>query len=213
MPKGICHKYTPEQLLFLETNKAMPRKELTNEFNALYGTNIDKNAINSLCKRKGWLTGRTGYYVPGSESWNKGTKGLTSRNKTTFKKGNVPANVKPIGHERICSKDGFILIKVAEPNPYTDAKTRYRLKHHVIWEKDNGPIPSGNVVRFKDNNLLNCTIDNLEMVTKAEHLQMNKLGYANLPLEIKPTAKACAQLTAATYAARSKKAQSSCTTN
>lgn len=199
MPKGQCHKYTDEQLLFVESNKTLERNQLALLFNEKFGTNQSKEAINALCKRKGWLTGRTGYFSQGQESWNAGTKGATTRNKTSFSKGNVPANVKPLGHERICPKDGFILVKVAEPNPYTKAKTRYRFKHHVVWEGEHGPIPKGMVVRFLDGNKLNCAIENLEMVSKAVHLRLNKMNYSALPADVKPTAKACAELEVKTF--------------
>lgn len=205
MPKGKCHSYTEQQLTYLEENKAVERKLLTKNFNEKFGTNQSKEAIKALCKRKGWLTGRTGKFLEGASPWNTGTKGLTGANETSFKKGGTPANLKPIGHERICSKDGIILIKVAEPNPYTKAKTRYRPKHHIVWEEHNGPIMPGMVIRFLDSDKTNCDISNLEMVTKAVSLRMNQLNYANMPGEIKPTIKLHAQLEVATFAAINKK--------
>ncbi len=213
MPKGKCHNYTKEQLDYLKQNKQVVRSVLTKNFNIKFGTDISKVAINALCKRKGWLTGRTGCFSKGGQPWNTGTKGLINPSSTSFKKGSVPANLKPIGHERICSKDGIILIKVSEPNPYTNAKTRYRAKHHVVWENHNGAITSGMVVRFKDNDKTNCDIDNLELVSKAVHLRMNKINYANLPTEIKPTAKACVELEVATFAVIKKANETSSESN
>jgi hypothetical protein len=113
---------------------------------------------------------------------------------TQFKKGHISPNLKPIGHERICSKDGITLIKVAEPNPYTGSATRYRPKHHVVWEAANGPIPKGMVVRFVDGDKANVNLDNLEMVTKKLNLQLNRTGYSQLPAELKPVAKTACQI-------------------
>jgi hypothetical protein len=200
MPRAKPHNYTQEQLDFVKENKVEPRLALTEMFNAKFGTNLSKVVISGLCKRKGWSTGRTGFFSKGSEPWNTGTKGVCKGSSTSFKKGSIPPNIKPLGHERICSEDGIILIKVPEPNPYTEAKTRYRPKHHVVWEKHNGPVDQGMVIRFISNNKMNCDISNLEVVTKAVNLRMNNMNYANLPGEIKPTAKLHAQLEVATFA-------------
>ena len=72
---------------------------------------------------------------------------------TTFKKGNRPANKKPVGYERI-SRDGYIEVKVAEPNVFKN-------KQRVIWEQHNGPIPEGMHVCFKDGDKSNLDIENL----------------------------------------------------
>ncbi len=201
MSRAKPHAYTQEQICYLQDNKTDVRKLLTDKFNAKFGTSLTTTAVSGLCKRKGFLTGRDGAFIKGGQPWNTGTKGVCKGSSTSFKKGSVPSNVKPIGHERICSKDGVILIKVAEPNPHTSALTRYRAKHLVVWEGVNGQIPAGMVVRFiNHDDKMNIDIENLEMVTKAVNLRMNQMNYANLPSEIKPTAKLHVQLEVATFA-------------
>lgn len=205
MSRSKPHTYTHEQLSYLQDNKVDPRKLLTDKFNATFGTNLTKTAIVGICKRKGFLTGRDGVFIKGNQPWNTGTKGVCKGSCTSFKKGGIPVNVKPMGHERICAKDGIILIKVAEPNPYTGANTRYRAKHLIVWENVNGPIPACMVVRFINNDdKMNIDIENLEMVTKSVNLRLNKMGYAHLPSEIKATAKLHAQLEVATFAIMNK---------
>ncbi len=194
MPKGQCHSYSDEQRAFLKGNRVLPRKELTNQFNQQFGTQINVGAISAYCKRHGWLTGRDGKLVKGNQPWNTGTKGVCKPNSGSFQKGITPVNRKPLGHERICSKDGFVLIKVDEPNPYTEAKTRYRHKHHVVWEKNNGQIPDKHVIRFIDGDPLNCVIENLICVKKSVNMRMNQNGVNDLPVELRPTAKAIAEL-------------------
>src|SRR4051812_46118431 len=44
-----------------------------------------------------------------------------------------------------------------------------RALHRDIWERENGPIPSGHIVHHKDENPLNNSPDNLECVTYEEH--------------------------------------------
>lgn len=43
----------------------------------------------------------------------------------------------------------------------------------VVWEMHNGPIPKGHVIRFIDGNNLNCNIENLKLITRKEHAQLN----------------------------------------
>lgn len=50
----------------------------------------------------------------------------------------------------------------------------WKLRAVVNWEKSNGPIPPGCLVHHKDRNQLNDDIDNLELMTRAEHLAEHK---------------------------------------
>lgn len=43
--------------------------------------------------------------------------------------------------------------------------------HRLEWEKHNGPIPNGFIIHHKDGNKLNWNIDNLEMLSRAEHIK------------------------------------------
>ena len=161
MAKGIAIKYSQEQLDFIQSNCSMERKSLAEKVNTIFGTIYSTDQISSLCKRKKWNTGRTGCFQKGSIPPNKGTKGLTSANKTSFKKGQVTWNKKPIGYERTCSKDGYILIKTGEPNIFN-------LKHRVVWEKANGLIAEGHVVAFKNQDRTDCRLENLILMSRSE---------------------------------------------
>jgi hypothetical protein len=81
-----------------------------------------------LCTRNKWNTGRTGCFEKGDKPWNTGTKGVCKPNSGNFKSGQVSWNKKPVGYERICSKDGYVIVKVAEPNVF-------KLKHRIVWKK------------------------------------------------------------------------------
>lgn len=194
MPRGECYPYSEKQKHFLESNCSLTRKELTKQFNQMFETDLKVSTIASMCKRNGWLTGRDGRMPKGNLPWNTGTKGVCKPNSGSFKKGIKPKNQKPLGHERICSKDGFILVKVAKPNPYTGANTRYRAKHHVVWEQHNEAVPDKHVIRFIDGDPLNCAIENLMCVSKFVNMRMNKNGLNDLPLELRATGKAIAEL-------------------
>lgn len=95
---------------------------------------------------------------------------------TMFKKGHTPVNHRDVGSERV-NVDGYIEIKVAEPN-------RWRLKHRVIWEQANGSIPKGFNVQFKNHNPLDCRIENLYLISKAEQMAKENSFWAKYPKEI-----------------------------
>ncbi len=187
-------RYTDEMLGFLEIGfKSMPVAELTNAFNQKYDTNKKKTAIHGLLTRKGFTCGRSGHFKKGQKSWNHGKKGYMGPNRTSFKKGNLPHNHKPLWSERI-SKDGYVEISVPERNPHTGFKTRYKHKHVWLWEQQHGPAPKGYAVVFKDGNNRNFEDDNLRLISRAELLYLNRNGYSKLPVEFKPTMRKVAKV-------------------
>ena len=93
-----------------------------------------------------------------------------------FKKGHRPVNHKEVGSERV-NVQGYIEIKVAEPN-------RWRLKHRVIWEKANGRIPGGCNVQFKNHDPLDCRLENLYLISKAEQMKTENSFYARYPKDL-----------------------------
>lgn len=153
--------YTAQQLDFVKSNCTLERKELTKRFNEKFNTNLSIDNISGLCKRNKWRTGRTGCFEKGRTPPNKGTKGLTGANRTSFKKGQSVWNTKPIGYERIDKKDGYVHIKIAEPNVFA-------LKHRYEWEKHYGPVPDNHVVAFKNQDKTDCRIENLILMSKSE---------------------------------------------
>lgn len=180
-------RYTKEQLSFLRKGyRKLSLKELTKAFNIRFAYDKKEKIIRSVIRNHKIKSGRTGHFQKGHITWNKGTKGLTHANKTSFKKGSIPANVKPIEAERIDSKTGAILIKVKERDPYTGFPTRYKYKNVYVWEKKHGKAPPGMVVAHKDGNNHNCNIKNLMLISRAVLLYLNRRDYKNLPDKLKP---------------------------
>lgn len=204
--------YTPEMHRFIADNvKGTKNKDLAAAVNRKFGTNITDTAIASykyhhglssgmkfedFQRKKGDPPNRTSF-KKGHVSHNKGKKGWcpSGCEKTWFQKGHTPKNHKPVGSERIDAKDGYVLIKVAEPN-------KYRLKHRVIWEEAYGPIPEGHNIIFRDGNRLNVSLDNLKMVTKQEMLIMNRRGLFNTDPELTDTGHNIAKLIMGTVQAK-----------
>ena len=158
--------------------------------------------MDTMEKCEKYRDGKTGRFQAGHRSWNYDSKGqgLTGANSKSFKKGNVPANRKPLWTERIDSKDGIILMKVPEQNPYTGSPTRYFYKHVYIWEQKHGPVPKGMVVAFIDGDKTNCEPENLMLISRAELLALNRHGYKNMPDKLKPHVLALIKLKVKTWA-------------
>lgn len=174
-------KYQDEHIEFIKNNvKGITLKELTNRFNKEFNMNVSESAISNLKAKYNLQSGIVGgQFVKGQTSFNKGKKwceymseeGQKNSRKTTFKKGNIPANRRPIGSERINKRDG-VLIKVRDGH-----KTRnWMPKSRYIYEQAHGKIPEGHKVIFADGNNRNFDLDNLVLVSNAEELIMNQRG-------------------------------------
>ena len=112
-------------------------------------------------------------FQKGMKAWNKGMKGLQIGGKETqFKKGQTPHNTKPIGYRSM--RDGYLVERTANG---------FEFVHVLLWKQHNGEIPAGKFVVFKDKNRNNITIENLEIVTRIEHMKRNHIQ--NLPEPIK----------------------------
>lgn len=49
--------------------------------------------------------------------------------------------------------------------------------HRYVWEQANGQIPKQMVVHHKDFNRGNWNLENLELLTRAEHMKLHKINY------------------------------------
>lgn len=81
----------------------------------------------------------------------------------------------PIGHIVIRirrKRDGVkrAWVKVGEPSAW-------RLRSHVVWEKNHGSIPRCMIVHHKDGNKLNDDLSNLELVTRSQHLAIHRAEF------------------------------------
>ena len=200
--KGRAIQYLPQELAWIEARKEMPRDEMHALFCAYWDRDdVSLKALNGLCKRKGWLTGRTGCFSKGITPHNKG-KAMPDHVKakvmaTTFKPGNEPHNTRFLGHERL-SKEGYVEVSVAEVNPHTGYGRRYVLKHRHQWEQINGPVPDDHVLKCLDGDKANTDPSNWEAIPRAllPRLAGVNVGihYDSAPSELKPSILAVAKL-------------------
>jgi len=130
----------------------------------------------------------------GEPSWNKGKKMSPEEYErmkhTFFQRGHIPHNT---------LKDGDITIR-----RFYKAEIRYKFiriaegkwefLHRHTWITNNGPIPEGMLVVFKDFNQMNCDIENLELLTREEIMIRNSIHYKDFPQELIKAAQSIAIL-------------------
>ena len=165
--KGRAFPWTAEEIALVKQNGSKNRAEIRSLLCKRFGakTYYTVLSISGLCKRNGWKAADNGCFKPGNIPHpNAGAKGPT---KTSFKPGNAAPNKRPIGSTRV-TRDGFTEIKIADPNIWDHAQ-------RVLWREHFGDIPDGYVVAFKDGNKRNISIDNLELVSRAQLIRENKL--------------------------------------
>jgi hypothetical protein len=193
--KGRAITYSAAEMAWLKQNRSM----IISDYHAAFASAFDRpdvsaSHLHALRKRKGWRTGRTGHFVKGKDPHNKG-KPHPSRGRSTqtqFKRGNLPHNAKGPGHERIDSKDGYVVLIVDEVNPWTGAKTRPVHKHVYLWEQINGPIPKGHCLKCLDGNKRNTDPSNWELISRGLLPRLNggkasrTIAYDSAPAELKP---------------------------
>ena len=123
------------------------------------------------CYRRNIRNGISGKFKKGQKPWNKGMKGLKfpGSEKGWFKKGQKSTTEKPLGSEY--TSDGYVMVKVKMNGP---RDKRWKLKHVLIWEKYNGPVPKDSVVTFLDGNKRNFDINNLACIRKGVNSVLNK---------------------------------------
>lgn len=123
-----------------------------------------RQAIKSRAQKIGIKKGGSGRFPKGHIPANKGAKGLKipGSEKGWFKKGQICKNKKEVGSISRLS-DGYWWIKIEDPKKWVQL-------HHHIWEEKNGPIEPGMLIIFKDKNQNNLKIENLQKISKQDHI-------------------------------------------
>lgn len=199
--KGRVILYSPGELAWIKAHSRDPRKDMHAAFCVQFGrSDVTPANINALCKRKGWLTGRTGQFALGQVSHNAGKKGhcAPGSEKGWFKKGNrtgaAQQNYQPIGTERRC-KDGYLERKIHDGMPM---QFRWRAVHLVEWEAIHGPVPKGMALKCLDGDRTNTNPANWEAIPRAMLPRLNgrkwSRGYDTAPNDLKPVIMAVTKL-------------------
>jgi len=197
--RGKSTVLTPEQIDWLRANATLSRADVEPAFRAAFPDAAATAAqIIGWRKRNKVKTGRTGHFEKGHAPWTKGRKLPPNANSqaTQFRRGRNPHNAKSIGYESL-NPDGYVLICVDRPNPFTGYRTHMAFKHKELWVAEHGPIPDGHVLKCLDGDKTNCDPSNWECIPQGMLPRLNgKSGraYDHAPAELKPTIFATAKL-------------------
>lgn len=137
--------------------------------------------------RRGQSIGDETKFQKGQTPWNKGIhfdpggRSATTRFKPGTLNGKAAQLLQPVGAERV-TDDGIRQRKVTDEGP---PHRRWKSVHSLMWEEAYGPIPQGHLVVFRDRNPNNLTLDNLELVSRAENMRRNTIH--RYPPELKDT--------------------------
>lgn len=156
--------------------------------NEKFGTDFTGGQLKAFYARNSLKSGVTGYFKKGHEAFNKGMKwddymseeAQEMARSTTFKPGNMPHNHKEMYHERV-NTDGYTEIKIREKYPGEYGNKNFVLKHRLIWEQHNGPVPEGCIVTFRDGNKRNFDPDNLILISRSQNAVLNRSGRTGNP--------------------------------
>ena len=183
--------YSIEQEEFLKANAPlMSRKELTEQFNAKFGTDKSVRSIKSYCVARHYNASSNGRYKVGNVSWQTGLKGEEYKahfTEETFQqsiKNMLEANkTKKIGDEIIKNGEPYIIVSVDYSLPHDK---RRQPKRRVVWEQLHGEIPKDHCIINLDGNPMNCDPSNLYcMPTRFRPLlAKNKWWFGNAELTL-----------------------------
>lgn len=127
--------------------------------------------------QKGSVAGAAFRFKKGQISHNKGKKiedymskaGIEASKNTRFKSGNLPHNTRTDGEQSIrTDKSGKKYIYVRT------ALAKWEMLHVINWRKKYGEVPKGKILFFIDGNSLNCEVDNLKLITRAESMALSR---------------------------------------
>ena len=193
--------FTDEELAFLaDYVPGHTRKEVHEEFNRRFPDRPRTYGQVVACmKNHDMKNGLDSRFQKGrkSEAWNKGKK-MTPEHRAKceaffFGGENKPPKTEPVGTEKKLS-DGYIWVKV-DDQPNVKKQVNWKQKQRLIWEQANGPIPDGMFVTFLDGNRENFSLDNLALITRAEHARLNQSGLRSADPELTAAALQVAKLT------------------
>lgn len=216
--KGRAISYSAEEMAWLEERKDWPRPILHSTFAMLFDRrDVSADNIKSLCNRRGWKTGRSGTFEKGSVPANKGKRcpeGKGGRHpnarRTQFKKGQRPRTFKGAGYERVDPRDGYVILIIDEPNPWSGHSTRPVHKHRYLWEQKHGPVPKDHVLKCLDGDKTNTDPSNWKAIPRSLLPRLNggprqrHLPYDDAAPEVRPTLLAVAELEHQSRAVRRK---------
>lgn len=164
-------KFTAEQEEWLVAHNHMSASEMSKGINDEFSLSTSPDEI------KGWRA-RTKNPRPTPSRFQKGHTPFSKGKKwdeymspesqarsrmTTFKKGDTPHNTQPLGSISIMV--GYWVMKVSHTG---NQHQKWKFLHRLLWEKENGPIPKGMNVVFRNGDRNDIRMENLMLMDRKE---------------------------------------------
>lgn len=185
-------QYSNKQQKFIRANYlTMPIKQIAEKIGGSF------TGIQGMLNREGLVIPpeivaqrkNIGMFAKGNPPVNKGKKwsefmskeGMKNSRKTQFKKGQRVHKEGKNGDIRIRHNH-----KERGDKPYKWIrlrKAKWEMLHVHLWKKNNGRIPKGMIVVFKDGDTMHCEVENLELITREQNMNRNTIH--RYPQELK----------------------------
>lgn len=186
--------YPPGFYEFVKENSwGVSSAKMAEMVNERFGTHFTATGMKQFRAKQGIKSGVTGWYQKENEPGNKGKKleeyitdpdrveWIRQRiSQTQYKKGDRPVNELPVGAV-VVNSDGYKLRKKQMEGTLWE---RWEFLHRAVWRENFGPIPDGMVVSFRDSDRLNCSPENLMLITKAENVELTRKKYRSQDPEL-----------------------------
>ena len=167
MKKRKCYRWTEREIEYLK--EYYPTTTAREVGKALYRTEdavrVKAKALGIRSERK--VFNNHGRFKKGNVPWNLGLKGVNGTSSTQWKKGHKTWNKRPIGDVWERDEKGY-KCKFIKTERGIERLSHYNYRMHTGKE-----VPKSHVIRFKDGDSLNCDIDNLLCISRAENAMMN----------------------------------------
>jgi hypothetical protein len=216
-----------DEFAFLKKNRRMRRSQLHELFVKQFSRpDVTLSGLEYLMKKKGWRSEAFGsirysedelrFLAENSQMYRKDLLPLFvekfNRSDMTIDRLNCICkyhriktgrhrSVKEIGAE--FNSSAGIYVRVGERSHL--GRQNYILKHKLLWQQKNGPVPKGCALKCLDSNKLNTDPSNWACVPNGVLSRLGKRKFESAPLALRPAIMAVARLehAAARAAARS----------
>lgn len=175
--------WTEEETAMIRRWYPVYGKKKTAEIMAAAGFARTPAAVGSRAKVLKLKAPTNGRFQPGQPSHNKGA-GMDPETRkkvrsTWFRPGHLP-------HTTL--QDGAVTVRRETSTGLKYkwirvALGKWELYHRWLWKKHRGQIPKGMVVSFQDNDQMNCCLDNLILISRADNLARMREKTGGTPAE------------------------------
>ena len=164
-------KFTVEQEEWLLAHNHMSASEISRGINKEFSLSTSPDEIKAWRARTKNPRTTPSRFQKGHIPFSKGKKwdeymspeSQARSRMTTFRKGDVPHNVQPLGSISIMS--GYWVMKVTNVG---NQHQKWKFLHRLLWEKENGPIPKGMNVVFRNGDRNDIRMENLMLMNNKE---------------------------------------------